>query len=158
MKKILLAVTLLAGCTSSLPDMTREEVETLGVGLHERYHRRDLQAMIGVDPSRTAWCAAYVDYVLDVVFDLEGTDSLLAKSYLNWGISVREPDLWDVVVFERNGPGWEGHVGFYMGETVIDGRTYYWILGGNQNDAVTVELYPRSEVLGIRRSRYEDII
>lgn len=150
MKKMLLAVILLAGCSSPQPEVPSDEAFTLGIGLHERNDRYVLRYLIGVDPSKVAWCAAYVDYVLSI-HGIQGTGSLAAKSYLRWGYRVKEPQLWDVVVFERNGPGWEGHVGFYLGEVVVNGRRYYQILGGNQHDAVTIELYPVSDVLGIRR-------
>jgi uncharacterized protein (TIGR02594 family) len=158
MKKSLLMVMLLTGCASIQPTISRDDARTLGIGLHERQDRYQLRELVGVDPARIAWCAAYVDYVLETFHEVQGTGSLLAKSYLRWGIPVSEPDLWDVVVFERNGPGWEGHVGFYMGQTKVNGKVYYWILGGNQNDAVTIELYPESEVLGIRRAHYYEII
>lgn len=162
MKKLILVPLLVLAACSADPNpystITDDDYHSLGIGLHERRDRYALRYLVGVDPSRVAWCAAYVDYVLETFHNVQGTGSLLAKSYLRWGIPISEPDLWDVVVFERNGPGWEGHVGFYVGETIINGRVYYWILGGNQNDSVTIELYPRSEVLGIRRAYYDEIV
>lgn len=162
MKKLILVPLLVLAACSADPNpystILDDDYHSLGIGLHERRDRYALRYLVGVDPSRVAWCAAYVDYVLETFHNVQGTGSLLAKSYLSWGIPISEPDLWDVVVFERNGPGWEGHVGFYVGETIINGRVYYWILGGNQNDSVTIELYPRSEVLGIRRAHYDEIV
>ena len=151
MKKSLLLVMLLGAC-SLAPDS--EEMDQrfpgLAIGLHERHDRQELKSLIGVDPVRTEWCAAYVDYVLELN-GLNGTDSLLAKSYKRWGIPVREPKVWDVVIFDRGREAWQGHVGFYMGSFTRNGQIYYLILGGNQSDAVTIEAYPQNKVEGIRR-------
>ena len=122
----------------------------LAIGLHERYDREELKSLVGVDPLRTEWCAAYVNYVLELN-GLTGTDSLLAKSYLRWGSPVEEPQEWDVVIFDRGREAWQGHVGFYMGSFTRNGQIYYLILGGNQSDAVTIEAYPQNKVQGIRR-------
>jgi hypothetical protein len=57
----------------------------------------------------------------------------------------------DIVVFPRGDQGWQGHVGFYVKEQVIDDKLYYYILGGNQKNKVSVELYPADKAIGIRR-------
>ena len=151
MRKSLLLVVLLGACVSTTDsDEMNAEFPDLAIGLHERNDRQELKSLIGVDPVRTEWCAAYVDYVLELN-GLNGTDSLLAKSYLGWGIQVQEPELWDVVIFDRGREAWQGHVGFYMGSFTRNGQVFYMILGGNQSDAVTIEAYPRNKVQGIRR-------
>lgn len=151
MKKSLLLAMLLGAC-SLAPDGKEmdQRFPGLAIGLHERHDRQELKSLVGVDPVRTEWCAAYVDYILELN-GLNGTDSLLAKSYLRWGIPVREPQLWDVVIFDRGREAWQGHVGFYMGSFTRNGQVFYMILGGNQSDAVTIEAYPRNKVRGIRR-------
>ena len=143
---------MLMGCVP-YPAIDSERAEILAIGLHERYDRNELRNLIGVNPSQVAWCAAYVQYVLSLE-GIEGTGSLIAKSYLDWGWPVAEPEQWDIVIFNRNGPGWEGHVGFYMGTIERDGQTYYLVLGGNQSDRVSIEPYSTRELLGIRRYEY----
>ena len=61
-------------------------------------------------------------------------------------------DPGDIVVFPRGTSDWEGHVGFYVGTEIKNNKEYYRILGGNQNNAVSIDLYPAKKALGIRRA------
>ena len=120
---------------------------------HEVKNRKELKKLLGVDPSRTEWCAAFVNAMLHKN-DIPGSESvsdypLMARSFLFWGEKVKEPEVGDIVVFERGDEGWQGHVSFYIG-TSQDGK-YYYVLGGNQSDQVNVEAYPVRKVLSIRR-------
>ena len=83
------------------------------------------------------WCAAFVGAIL-ARMDLPATNSLLARSYLDWGTEVRLTDAveGDVVVVKRGNSTWQGHVGFYAGAT----KQSVKILGGNQGD-----LFKRAE-------------
>jgi uncharacterized protein (TIGR02594 family) len=102
-----------------------------------------------INPAKTAWCAAFVDAVLGAGGS-KGTGNLAAKSYLDWGVSVAEPQVGDVVVLWRDSPtSGKGHVGFYMG-TNADGTIK--ILGGNQSDKVSTSNYSADKVLGFRRA------
>ena len=85
----------------------------------------------------------------------EGSESvseypLTARSFLNWGTEVKNPESGDIIVFPR-GQAWQGHVGFYVRTTNIEGEPHYVILGGNQDDKVSLEFYPASKAIGIRR-------
>lgn len=150
MKKSLLLVILLAGC-STLTTNNSDETDPYLIGLHEQHDRYELENRLGIDPVELEWCAAYVDYILEMLGS-DGTDSLIARSYLDWGVPVSQPDFFDLVIFKRGTESWQGHVGFYMGETIINGRKYYRILGGNQNNRVSIQLFSTRKVLGIRRS------
>ena len=76
----------------------------------------------------------------------------MAKSFLEYGEEVVEPQQGDIMIFERGNEGWQGHVGFYVSTTVLDnGSKLYNILGGNQNDSVNVKAYSGSRLIGIRR-------
>lgn len=124
------------------------------VGLQERRDRQELKAFLGVDPYRTEWCAAFVNAILNK-HGIPGSESvsehpLLARSFLDWGEPVTEPQAGDIIVFPRGNEGWQGHVGFYV-MTSADGR-YYYILGGNQNDSISLERFPVSSAIGIRRN------
>jgi len=160
MKKLLIILTL-AGCSNSLtfqralppyePIYTAEAM----VGLGETNARTEIRNLTGVDPVLYQWCAAFVNSILKL-HNIPGSETvsehpLTARSFLKWGIPVSEPELGDIVVFERNGNGWQGHVGFYVGTIMVDGVPSYEVLGGNQNNEIGYDTYPISRVLGIRR-------
>jgi uncharacterized protein (TIGR02594 family) len=102
-----------------------------------------------VKDDETPWCAAFVGAVLGQA-GLRGSGKLDARSYLTWGEKVTEPELGDIVVLWRGSPdGWQGHVGFYAGMR----GDYVLILGGNQGNAVSIEPYAKSRLLGYRRAK-----
>lgn len=123
------------------------------IGLNEQEQAAAIQDFLAtggqnLDPTTTAWCAAAVNSALKAS-GKEGTGSLAARSFLDWGNPVDQPQIGDVAVFSRGDPsGWQGHVGFYMGET-DDGMIN--VLGGNQGDAISVAPYSRDRLLGYRR-------
>ena len=128
------------------------------IGLHERNHRGQLHQLTGVDPVRTEWCAAFVNAVLELdnipnLHDVGSTAPLMARSFLSWGLPIESENIQrgDIVVFPRGNQGWQGHVGFYIGQTVHDNGLFYLILGGNQDQMVSVEKYTAKRALAIRR-------
>lgn len=99
-----------------------------------------------VKDDETAWCAAFVNAMLKRV-GIEGTGSLAARSFLDWGEKLDKPRVGCIVVFSRGNPkGWQGHVGFYVGED----KTYVHVLGGNQSNAVNISRYSKARLLGYR--------
>jgi uncharacterized protein (TIGR02594 family) len=125
------------------------------IGFHERRQRKELREFLGIDPVRIDWCAAFVNSVLKEL-DIPGSESvsdwpLTARSFLRWGKRVKEPQVGDLVIFPRGTEDWQGHVGFYYGTEYRNGRKFYQILGGNQSDAVTIELFPARSAISIRR-------
>lgn len=168
MKKIVIILTffLLTGCGTtdfsstysrgySHPQYQFAKTAHQYYGWSERTNRQEIRELTGVDPVRTEWCAAFVNAVLEKNNTL-GSDSvndypLMARSFMFWGERVDEPKIGDVVVFPRGNRGWQGHVGFYIETRIIDDIDYYVILGGNQSNAVTYELYPAYRALAIRR-------
>jgi len=125
------------------------------IGLEERVHRQELKQLVGVDPVRVEWCAAFVNAVLELD-GIPGSDSvsdvpLMARSFLSWGNKVEPADIQrgDIVVFPRGNAGWQGHVGFFVEEQ--DGQ--WIILGGNQSNEVRYDFYSPNRALGIRRSK-----
>ena len=155
---------LIAGCTTSGLDPSEVRLSRDNpafkaasyIGYNERTHRQELKEFTGVDPVRTEWCAAFVNSVLDES-DIPSNRShkypLTARAFLDWGHKVSKDDIepGDLVVFPRGNQGWQGHVGFYIKTSVIEGVKYYHILGGNQNNRVSIELYRANRALGIRR-------
>ncbi|MDV4144378.1 TIGR02594 family protein [Shimia sp. FJ5] len=102
-----------------------------------------------VEHDSVAWCAAFVGHCLEKA-GLRSTRRLNARSYLDWGIPVDLADAQegDIVVFSRGSKSWQGHVGYFvkMAGAMIE------VLGGNQSDAVNIQRYAKSRLLGVRRA------
>jgi uncharacterized protein (TIGR02594 family) len=99
----------------------------------------------GVRSDSVAWCAAFVGACLARAHN-PPSGSLLARSYMEWGTPLVEPRTGAVAVFSRGSANWQGHVGFVIGAVDDD----LIILGGNQDDAVSVAAYSRSRLLALR--------
>ena len=101
-----------------------------------------------LDPVTRAWCADFVNASLSRA-GMQGTGSGAARSFLDWGQPVDQPQRGDIAVFSRGDPnGWQGHVGFFEGYNP-DGTIR--VLGGNQGDAVSIASYSPDNLLGFRR-------
>ena len=167
MKKIfinsLFLLILLGGCTSLsrsavIPKKNNNLVFTAYdyIDLHERYDRQEIKELVGVDPVRTEWCAAFVNSILHM-HGISGSEAvsknpLMARSFLDWGEEVVIPKRGDVIVFPRGNQGWQGHVGFYVSTKIINGTEYYFVIGGNQDNRVSIEGYPAYKALSVRRA------
>ena len=96
------------------------------------------------------WCSGFMNWIAWHL-RLPRSKNLMARSWLNVGKPVsltRAAPGFDVVILWRGTPeGASGHVGLYAGHS--DGKIK--ILGGNQNNAVTIAEYPANRLLGIRR-------
>lgn len=125
---------------------------TEGPGPEDNPAIMDMYASVGhdwVEHDSVAWCAAFVGHCLEKV-GLRSTRRLNARSYLDWGIPVDLADAQtgDIVIFSRGSKAWQGHVGFFVkaaGATIE-------VLGGNQSDAVNIQRYAKSRLLGVRRA------
>ncbi len=98
-----------------------------------------------VTDDAVAWCAAFLGACLERA-DIGSTRSLLARSYLSWGEALSEERHGAIAVLSRGSDPALGHVGFLVGTTPND----LILLGGNQGDAVSVQPFPRSRLLGLR--------
>lgn len=95
----------------------------------------------------TSWCSAAMCWSAKKA-GLPHTNSLAARSWLNWGTEVLEPRLGDIVVYWRiNINAWQGHVGQFIRR---DGDSIY-TLGGNQNNEWNITDYSSHQLLGFRR-------
>lgn len=102
-----------------------------------------------VQDDETPWCAAFVGAVLHDA-GIKGTMKLNARSYLDWGEEVTKPQPGDVVIFWRGTrDGWQGHVAFFVR---FDEHGNIVVIGGNQNDAVSLKPYEVDRLLGYRRA------
>ena len=99
-----------------------------------------------VQSESTAWCSAFINY-LAKVNGYEWSGRLDARSWLNVGQSVVNPNPGDIVVFWRESiEDWRGHVGIFIRD---DGKNI-WTLGGNQSNSVCISSYSKERVLGYR--------
>lgn len=99
-----------------------------------------------------AWCAAFVGAMIKRAGGIP-TGSLLAQSYLNWGVPVDKKDIkeGDILIFKRGTKAWQGHVTFAAGKPNSKGQIN--CLGGNQKDMVNVTTYTLNDsFLGARRA------
>lgn len=92
----------------------------------------------------TPWCGLFVAHcIAKAGHPIPGGGAFArAKAWLNWG-KASQPRLGAVVVFGRNGGG---HVGFLVGES----KANYYVLGGNQSNAVTITPIDKLRALGVR--------
>jgi len=109
------------------------------------------------DDDSVPWCSAFVNYIAWLL-RLPRSKSLRARSWLTIGEVIELEDAeagFDVAIFKRGGgkqPGPNvidapGHVGFFAG---IEGGNIL-VLGGNQNDSVSISSYHMNRILGVRR-------
>ena len=100
------------------------------------------------DPSKTPWCGDFVETCIRVALPDEpllgalGSNPYWARNWMLFGQMV-PPILGAVLVFER---GSGGHVGFAVGQD----DTHFYVLGGNQSDAVTLTRIAKSRLIGAR--------
>ena len=94
------------------------------------------------------WCGLFVAHCMRVSVPKEiiPNNPLGARNWLQYGQECK-PVLGAILVLwrgKRN--GWQGHVGFYVGED----KDAYHVLGGNQSNAVTITRISKSRLLGAR--------
>lgn len=100
-----------------------------------------------IDPKTVPWCGAFVGSVLKANGQDIPQNPLAARSYLNFGQPTDKPQVGDLVVLRRGNDNRFGHVGFYNG---VNEQGQPMILGGNQNNSVSVKAFDPSQVLGYR--------
>lgn len=98
----------------------------------------------------TAWCGLAMAYVAGQAGwdNAPRGNALLARNWLYWGAPAPKAMLGDVLVFWRgNLNGTKGHVGVYVGEDA----TAYHVLGGNQDDRVSIKRLEKGRLIEARR-------
>lgn len=109
-----------------------------------------------IEDDETPWCSIFMNWVaMKAEFERSGSGS--ARSWLNVGFEVENPEPGDVVVYWRESPeSHKGHVGIFLGFSKDDSRVY--TLGGNQNDSVSITAKSADKLLGFRRLELENEI
>ena len=101
--------------------------------------------LVGYD-DKISWCSSFINWCLAGA-GIRGTRSALARSWLDWGVTLESPIYGCVTVLTRDDPAsWKGHVGFYLRHD----EGFIYLLGGNQLDEVRELAYPLASVLGYR--------
>jgi uncharacterized protein (TIGR02594 family) len=88
-----------------------------------------------IDPREIPWCGAFEATIMRKAFPgIDLPDNPLgAKNWSKFGQPCK-PQLGCTLTFHRGSPSdWRGHVCNYLGES----PTAYYVIGGNQTDAVT---------------------
>lgn len=91
------------------------------------------------------WCSSFVNWCVEQA-GIEGTKSAAARSWLQWGDTLGQPQKGCIVVFSSSRGPTSGHVGFFVREE----GTHILVLGGNQSNSVNLSSYPNSRLLGFR--------
>ena len=108
--------------------------------------KRDVRSL--GDPSKNPWCGDFVETCIRMGLPDEpllgdlGTNPYWARNWLLFGQSVN-PITGAVLIFERSSGG---HVSFAVGQD----DTHFYVIGGNQSDAVTIARIAKSRLLGSR--------
>lgn len=102
----------------------------------------------------TPWCAAFVGHCL-ADHSFPSSRSAAALSYLKWGRQIAYRSLQDIalgaiVVLNRPGSSWSGHVGFFVKPTQFSSGPGVVLLGGNQDNQVKLSSFPIDRVKGFR--------
>ena len=151
-----------------MKDLTMFDLATRYVGIKELAGEKDHPLVqwwlslcgFGTDAhDEIAWCSAFVNGMAWEL-RLPRSKSAAARSWLAVGSAVPLVTAqvgYDIVVLRRGPdpqPGPEviaapGHVGIYAG--MSEGLSRVHVLGGNQNDSVSVAEFDAARVLGVRR-------
>ena len=116
-------------------------------GLHERKHRKQIQAMVGVNPASTPWCGAAAAYAVRKAGGKPPAGHNKAISWRNWGqaVSLKNARKGDIVLF-RFKRGY--HVAVYNG---VAGKGSINACGGNMSNQFKCSNYRTSSVVAVRR-------
>jgi uncharacterized protein (TIGR02594 family) len=142
--------------TAFLPWMAEAELQ---LGRHEvrdygflaRWLKSDGKTL--GDPRKLPWCGDLVETCIHLHLPNEPrlSNPYGARNWMTFGQKV-EPGYGAVLVFWRTHPtkSWNGHVGFYAGEGTVRGVPSFFVLGGNQSNAVTRSWLAKDRLLGAR--------
>ncbi len=93
----------------------------------------------------TSWCAAFVSWCL-LEAGLPSIKSAWARDWQKYGKALKKPVLGCLVGLERNGPGGDSHVCFFIEEK----NGIWYCLGGNQSDMVKISAFNPRGVIYLR--------
>lgn len=95
------------------------------------------------------WCGLFMAVVVSRSGREPVDKPLWARNWAKFGVHADYASLGDILVFSRNGGG---HVGIYICED--DDR--YYVLGGNQSNAVTIAPIKKERCVAVVRPVYKN--
>lgn len=105
---------------------------------------------IAYNADSVPWCGAIMAWWMKQCGVATPAIAVRASSWATWGMPLVRPVPGAVLVFTRQGGG---HVTLYVGEDT----TYYYCLGGNQGDAITIARLEKSRKPAIRWPKSEPL-
>lgn len=99
------------------------------------------------------WCGLYMAVIAKRANKIPAKSPLWALNWGTFGKYVQTPMFGDVLVFVRRTAAGRtaGHVGIYIAES----KTSYFVLGGNQSDAVCIKEFEKKRLYTSRRPSYK---
>lgn len=109
------------------------------IGWHEVYTNDEIP-----------WCGLFIGYCAKMAGVQVVKNPLRALAWNDYGTQVSKGDemLGDVLTFSRSGGG---HVGIYVGED----KTHFHVLGGNQNNEVSIVRIDKKRLSQCRRTKWK---
>lgn len=104
--------------------------------------------IVGYSADSVPWCGLYMAFVMVVADRPVPEGPLWALNWGKFGEPGGQPELGDVLTFQRPGGG---HVALYIGE---DTQGHYHVLGGNQGDKVSIMRIEKSRMKACRQPPY----
>lgn len=105
--------------------------------------------LVGYSADSVPWCGLFVATVMVRAQRPVPTGPLWALNWAKFGVDGGQPELGDVLTFQRPGGG---HVAIYIAE---DRQGYYHILGGNQGDKVSIMRIDKQRMHSCRQPDYK---
>lgn len=100
-----------------------------------------------VSNDETPWCAIFMQWCL---MKAKKPFSYMANAryFLKYGEHTDNPEMGDIVVLWRDSKtSASGHTAFFVKQN----DTTVWLLGGNQNNKVTISQFNKTQVLDYRK-------
>ncbi|MCB1384426.1 MAG: TIGR02594 family protein [Nitratireductor sp.] len=116
-------------------------------GMHERKNRKQIQAMVGVNPATTPWCGAAAAYAVRKAGGTPVAGANKASSWLKFGtaVPVKAARQGDVVVLRTK----RGYHVTLFGGWADKGR--FTGCGGNQSNRFQCSSYRVASIKAVRR-------
>lgn len=115
----------------------RDECKTAGVDI------------VGYSADSVPWCGLFMATVMVRAQRPVPPGPLWALNWAKFGVDGGQPELGDVLTFQRPGGG---HVAIYLAE---DKQGYVHILGGNQSDKVSIMRIDKARMHSCRQPDYK---
>ena len=125
--------------------------EKFGKSENTRILQYQRETRLKAKSEEVPWCSAYVNWCFAKV-GIDGTRSAAAKSWATWGQEAMATKG-AVVVLGKVDPdaAGTGHVGFF--DRWDEDLSYFWMLGGNQKNAVNIARKPTAMIVAVRWPR-----